>query len=82
MIGDEEETAEAFEGQAAVACLELRGGGGDGEASFASSSATIVISLRAHYSLSSSSNNSTAASGDSEQCWLCFALLRHFALCT
>ena len=53
MIGNEEDAIEAFESEAAVACLELLRGGGDGEASFASSSsATIVvmiISVGAHF---------------------------------
>ena len=53
MIGNEENTIEAFESEAAVACLELLRGGGDGEASFASSSSVaivvIIVSLGAHY---------------------------------
>ena len=52
MIGNEENAIEAFESEAAVACLELLRGGGDGEASFASSSTAIavtIVSLGAHY---------------------------------
>ena len=57
MIGDEEKAAEAFEGEAAVACLELMGGGGDEEeVSFASSLGSaamvmVVVCLGAHYIL-------------------------------
>jgi len=54
VIGDEEKAAEAFEGEAANACLELMGGGGDEEeVSFASSLGSaamvmVVVCLGAH----------------------------------
>jgi len=58
VIGDEEKAAEAFEGEAANACLELMGGGGDEEevSFFASSLGSaamvmVVVCLGAHYIL-------------------------------